>query len=81
MKQTLIEKFTSRKFLTTLAAELSGIITMILGANNPVAVIIGGIITSAATIVYCLVEGKLDSNSLKDLTNTITDVIDKLDTQ
>ena len=81
MKQNLITKFTSRKFLTALAAELTGIVTMILGANNPVAVIIGGIITAAATIVYCIVEGKLDSTSLKSLTNTVTEVIDKLDEQ
>ena len=77
-KQNLIKKFTSRKFLTALAAELAGILTLILGADHPVAIAAGAVLTVAAAAVYCIMEGRIDAASVKTVTDAVSDAAEGL---
>lgn len=79
MKQNIIKKLTSRKFILSVITAITGIITMILGGENEIVqTIAGAAMTIIPTIVYCLMEGFIDSQSVKTITNATMDMAEKL---
>lgn len=78
MKENLIKKLTSRKFIVTIITAITGIITMIIGDNEVVQIISGAAMTIVPTIVYCIMEGTIDAKSVKVITDATADVAEKL---
>ena len=78
MKEKLIKKLTSRKFIVTVITAITGIITMIVGENEVVQIISGAAMTIVPTIVYCITEGVIDARSIKTITDATTEAAEKL---
>ena len=78
MKENLIKKLTSRKFIVTVITAIAGVITMIIGDNEVVQIISGAAMTIVPTVVYCLMEGVIDAKSIKTITNATADAAEKL---
>lgn len=82
MKELIIKKLTSRKFISIFLVEVVGIMTLIFGAGNPVTVITGGLLSVVAAVVYCITEGKVDATALQketmDNLSLVMDVIAKV---
>lgn len=78
MKENLIKKLTSRKFIVTIITAITGIITMIIGDNELVQIISGAAMTIVPTIVYCVTEGVIDAKSVKAITEATADAAEKL---
>lgn len=78
MKRNVLEKLTSRKFIVTVITAVTGIITLIIGENETVQVIAGALMTIIPTVVYCLMEGTIDANSVKTITNATTNAAEQL---
>lgn len=77
-KDDLVRKLTSRKFIVSLITVIAGIVTLIIGENAIVQIIAGAAMTIIPTIVYCIMEGKIDSASVKTVTETAIDAAEKL---
>ncbi len=78
-------KFTSRKFLAALIAESAGIITTVtgliaalLGSGHPAVVVTGAILTVLSGVAYCIVEGRLDEQSIRASGNALANAADAL---
>ena len=78
MKRSIVEKLTSRKFIVTAITTIAGIITMIVGENEIVQLIAGAATAIIPTIVYCIMEGKIDAESVKTIADTTVDTAKKL---
>ena len=78
MKEKLIQKLTSRKFIVTIITAIAGIVTMIIGENEVVQIIAGAAMTIVPTIVYCIMEGKIDAQSVKAITDATSEAAEKL---
>lgn len=74
----MIKKLTSRKFIVTVITAITGIITLFIGENELVQVIAGAAMTIVPTVVYCLMEGIIDANSVKTITEATTDAAEQL---
>ena len=78
MTNNIIKKITSRKFIIAVITAIVGIITMFIGENETVSTIAGAMMTIIPTVVYCIVEGHIDAESVKTITNATVDVAEKL---
>ena len=78
MKNTIIKKLTSRKFIVTVITAITGIITFFIGDNEVVSTIAGAAMTIIPTVVYCLMEGMIDAKSIKTITEVAVDAAEKL---
>ena len=78
MKKNILEKLTSRKFIVTAITAIAGIITLIIGENEVVQIIAGAAMTIVPTIIYCIMEGVIDANSVKTITDATADAAEKL---
>ena len=78
MKQDLLKKLTSRKFIVTAITAIAGIVTMIIGNNAAVQTIAGAAMTIVPTVVYCLMEGVIDAKSINTITTATADAAEKL---
>lgn len=78
MKRNILEKITSRKFIVTVIAAITGIITMCIGENEIVQTIAGAAMTIVPTVVYCLMEGVIDAKSVKSIAEATADAAEKL---
>ena len=78
MKNDLIKKLTSRKFIVTAISAIAGIITMIIGDNAVVDLVASALMVVIPTIVYCIMEGVIDAKSVKTITETVVDTAEKL---
>lgn len=81
MKNDLIKKFTSRKFIVTAISLIAGIITMIFGHNETVEVISSAAMIVVPAIVYCFMEGKIDAANAKTIVEVIGDSAELLGAQ
>lgn len=77
-KEDLIRKLTSRKFIVAMISVIVGIITIVFGKNEGVEAIAGAAMVIIPAIVYCIMEGKVDSESVKQITQATADAADKL---
>ena len=78
MKKNVLEKLTSRKFIVTAITAIAGVITLIIGENEVVQIIAGAAMTIVPTIIYCIMEGVIDANSVKTITDATADAAEKL---
>lgn len=78
MKVNIIRKITSRKFLIALITLVAGMVTMFVGESETLNVIVGAAMTIVPTVVYCLVEGKIDAASITTITDATKDAAEKL---
>lgn len=78
MKNDLLKKLTSRKFIVTAITAIAGIVTMAIGENAVVQTIAGAAMTIVPTVVYCLMEGVIDAKSVKVITDATADAAEKL---
>lgn len=78
MKDELIKKLTSRKFIVTAISAIAGIVTLFVGENEVIQIIASALMVVVPTIVYCITEGILDSKHVKTITDTVADAAEKL---
>lgn len=78
MKDNLIKKLTSRKFIVTVITAIAGIVTLIIGDNAVVDIIASALMVVVPTVVYCITEGIIDAKSIKTITDATADAADKL---
>ncbi len=78
MKREWIQKLTSRKFILSLIAAVVGILTLVFGENKTLQIIAGAAMTIIPTVVYCISEGKIDAESVKQITGAVSDAAEKL---
>lgn len=74
----IVKKLTSRKFITTVITAITGIITLFIGENEVVNIIAGAMMTIVPTVVYCLVEGVIDSKNVAIITDAVEDAAEQL---
>lgn len=74
----LLKKLTSRKFIVTAISAIAGIVTLFSGENEMVQTIASALMIVVPTIVYCIMEGVVDSNSVKTITEVAVDTAEKL---
>ena len=77
-KNTFIQKITSRKFLLSALAALSGIGALIFGENAAVQTVMGALMVILPAVVYCITEGRIDAANVSLIANTVTDAAQKL---
>ena len=78
MKNNLLKKLTSRKFIVTAISAIAGIVTLFVGDNEIVQIVASALMIIVPTIVYCIMEGVIDSKSVKTLTEVAVDTAEKL---
>ena len=64
MKQTIINKLTSRKFWVGVAGIVSGLVIIFGFADTDVETISGAVITIGSAIAYMIAESRVDAKSL-----------------
>ncbi len=72
-----MKKFLSRKFIFTAIADLTGLLTMLIG-NNTITTIIGAALMLIATVVFCIVEGAIDAASVGQISDAVEDIAESL---
>ena len=72
-----MKKFLSRKFIFTAIADLTGLLTMVIG-NDAITTIIGAALMLVATIVFCIVEGAIDAKSVRQISDSVEDIAEAL---
>lgn len=77
MKNTL-KKFTSRKFIVSMISAVAGLVTMIFGHGEAVQAVAGALMVIVPTIVYCIMEGKIDVAQAKTITDAAVEAAEKL---
>lgn len=78
MKINIIRKLTSRKFIITLITAITGIITLFIGENEVVQILAGAAMAIVPTVVYCVMEGVIDAESIGVITDVTADAAEKL---
>lgn len=78
-KKDIIKKLTSRKFIVAAITLVSGIVTVIVGHEEAVTTIAGALMSIIPAIVYCVTEGRVDAAAVKAVTDTVSEVVQKLE--
>ena len=78
MKNDLLKKLTSRKFIVTVIPVIAGVITLFVGNNAIVQTIASAAMVVLPTVVYCIMEGTVDAKSVKVITEATADAAEKL---
>ncbi|MBQ7380744.1 MAG: hypothetical protein IJW69_01520 [Clostridia bacterium] len=75
---TLIKKLTSRKFIMSALAALTGICALIFGENEIVQTVMGALMVILPATVYCITEGRIDAANAKLISGAVTDAAQRL---
>ena len=76
--KSLVQKLTSRKFLLSAVSMAAGI-ALLCGADaTTVSVLAGACMTVLPSLVYCLIEGRIDSAAVKEGKDAILKAADDL---
>ena len=78
MKQ-LIKKFASRKFLLSLASTICGFLGMMNVADDTIRLIGSMLMIIIPNVIYIITEGSIDRESVKNMVNSIADLLNKED--
>lgn len=78
MKQ-LIKKYASRKFLVSLASTICGILGMMNVADDTIGLIGSMLMIIIPNVIYIITEGSIDRESVKNMVNSIADLLNKED--
>ena len=76
--KNFIKKLTSRKFIVTAISAIAGVVALFVGDNEVVQIIASALMIVIPTIVYCIMEGTIDSKSIQTITETVVDTAEKL---
>ena len=71
-----IKKLTSRKFLMALASAIVGIVTVFTGESDALTTVVGAAVTVISTVGYCITEGMVDAQSVRDISDAIVSIVD-----
>ncbi len=74
----MLAKFKSRKFLMALLSVILGVLTMVGVEDGIVQQVSSVAMIIIPTIVYIAVEGKIDSEGVKKVVDTIQDVVEEI---
>ena len=77
-KNEWIQKLTSRKFIISALSALTGILSIILGENEAVNTIMGTLMVIIPSVIYCIMEGKIDVASAKAIGTAVADAAAQL---
>ena len=72
----LIKKLTSRKFLMALASAIVGIVTVFTGESDALTTVVGAAVTVISTVGYCIAEGMVDAQSVRDISDAIVSIVE-----
>lgn len=78
MKNSYIQKFTSRKFIISAISALCGLFSLIFGENEVVSTLSSALMVIVPTVVYCIIEGKIDAASAAAVGGAVKDVAKQL---
>lgn len=70
-----IKKFTSRKFILAAVGIASGFALQFVGSGNMWEEIIGSAIAVICALVYMIVEGKIDADSVKSVSDNTVNIL------
>ena len=68
-----LKKYASRKFIVSLISAISGVVVLFVGNGQVVEVISSALMVIVPAIVYCIIEGKIDANSVKQIADAASD--------
>lgn len=77
-KDSLTEKLTSRKFIISALSTIAGICSLCFGESHIVSTVMGAMMVIVPSVVYCIMEGRIDAESAKSIGSAITDAAQKL---
>ena len=77
-KDSLFSKLTSRKFIISALSAIAGICALLFGESHVVSTIMGAMMVIVPSVVYCIMEGRIDAESAKSIGSAITDAAQKL---
>lgn len=77
-KHDIIRKLTSRKFIISAITALAGLTTLFIGHGEEVNTIAGALMTIVPTLVYCIVEGRVDAASVNTIGTAASNAADQL---
>lgn len=77
-KNEILRKLTSRKFIIALITAIVGVITLIIGENETVKTVAGAAMVILPTVVYCIMEGRIDAASVKTIAEATEEAAEKL---
>ena len=77
-KEEIIRKITSRKFIVSVITMIVGIITIFVGKNEGVVAVSGAATVIIPAVVYCIMEGRVDAASVKQITDATAEAAEKL---
>lgn len=78
MKQ-LIKKFASRKFLVSLASTICGVLGMMNVADDTIGLVGSMLMIIVPNVIYIITEGSIDRESVKNMVNSIANLLNKKD--
>lgn len=79
--QSFLKKFSSRKFLMSFIGVVVGILGMLNCNDNVIAIVAFALLEIMSIVIYCIVEGKVDAESVKSaltVAEQITQLIEQL---
>ena len=80
MKQ-LVKKFTSRKFLVSLVSTICGVLGMMNVADDTIGLIGSILMIIVPNVIYIITEGSIDKAGVKNMLNSIADLLDNKNTE
>ncbi len=77
-KELLLQKLTSRKFIISALSAIAGICALIFGESHAISTVMGAMMVIVPSVVYCIMEGRVDAESAKNIGSAITNAAQKL---
>ncbi len=74
----IIRKLTSRKFLVTAVSVLAGTAIAIFGHESEVSAIAGAAMVILPAVIYCIMEGRIDTASVRTIGNAAANAAEEL---
>lgn len=77
-KSEIVRKLTSRKFVVAVITLVAGIVVICGAKSEVVQIIAGAAMAIIPTVVYCVMEGKVDAASVNTVVDATTEAAGKL---
>ena len=75
----IMQKLTSRKFWMALAGVVTGVALALGAENTDISTVTGAVTALISAVVYIIVEGKVDAESVKNAITGVQDTVDVLE--
>lgn len=70
-----LRKFTSRKFILAVIGITSGFTLQLVGSGNMCQEIVGSVLAIVCALAYMFIEGKIDAESVKDVSENAVNIL------